>query len=343
MKKKHKIGLVLGGGGGKGAYQAGVLKALQEYKIDKYITHISGTSIGAINAVAFLSGGADKCVDVWENIDNSIALTKKSLKDIIVGKSLFSRDGFIDVAKREIDFDKVSNSKINTFVIASPIGRKNANAQDKFKLNGLKKDEIINILLATSAIPYIYEPVYINGIRYKDGYAVDNVPIKALKDEGCDTIFVVPLREYSPGPVHANNYTTIIDFVSGYNDYGFLDGTLDFDKDRAKMRIEHGYEVGKQLIEKLIREGVIAIKWRHKIRQKWINYKNKKNYKEINYYYSLKKSEITHRPRESEEDITMNEGIPKLKVEGNKKKFFHGGSKKNDKENQPEKSVNKRI
>ena len=32
-----KIGLVLSGGGGKGAYELGVWKALKELKIDKYI------------------------------------------------------------------------------------------------------------------------------------------------------------------------------------------------------------------------------------------------------------------------------------------------------------------
>ncbi len=42
-----KIGLVLAGGGGKGAYELGVWKALREIKITKNITVFSGTSIGA--------------------------------------------------------------------------------------------------------------------------------------------------------------------------------------------------------------------------------------------------------------------------------------------------------
>ena len=54
MNKRQKIGLVLGGGGGKGAYQIGVWKALREYKIDKYITYLSGTSIGSLNSLCFL-------------------------------------------------------------------------------------------------------------------------------------------------------------------------------------------------------------------------------------------------------------------------------------------------
>ena len=39
------------------------------------------------------------------------------------------------------------------------------------------------------------------------------------------------------------------------------------------MRLEHGYNVGKQLIEKLINEGVISVRWWQKIRQKWRGFK----------------------------------------------------------------------
>ena len=48
-----KIGLVLSGGGGKGAYELGVWKALKELNLNKYISVFSGTSIGAFNAALF--------------------------------------------------------------------------------------------------------------------------------------------------------------------------------------------------------------------------------------------------------------------------------------------------
>ncbi len=37
------IGLVFSGGGGKGAYEVGVWKALREFGVDKYINVVSGT------------------------------------------------------------------------------------------------------------------------------------------------------------------------------------------------------------------------------------------------------------------------------------------------------------
>ena len=47
------IGLVLSCGGAKGAYQAGVWKAMVETGVAERVTAISGTSVGAINAAAF--------------------------------------------------------------------------------------------------------------------------------------------------------------------------------------------------------------------------------------------------------------------------------------------------
>ena len=46
--KKKKTALVLGGGGSRGAYEAGVWQALTELGIE--IDIVTGTSVGAINA-----------------------------------------------------------------------------------------------------------------------------------------------------------------------------------------------------------------------------------------------------------------------------------------------------
>jgi len=49
VENQKRLGLVLEGGGARGAYQAGVLKALFEagYKFDG----VAGTSVGALNGV----------------------------------------------------------------------------------------------------------------------------------------------------------------------------------------------------------------------------------------------------------------------------------------------------
>ena len=61
-----KIAFVLSGGGTKGAYQAGVLKKLEE--LGHVPDRIYGASIGALNAMGFSYGNADTLMDFWKSI-----------------------------------------------------------------------------------------------------------------------------------------------------------------------------------------------------------------------------------------------------------------------------------
>jgi len=59
-----RVGLVLGGGGAKGAYQIGVYKALRELGADKFEC-IAGTSIGALNALLFSTESSEQAELIW--------------------------------------------------------------------------------------------------------------------------------------------------------------------------------------------------------------------------------------------------------------------------------------
>jgi predicted acylesterase/phospholipase RssA len=63
-----KLGLTFAGGGGKGAYEIGVWKALKEYGIDKNITAVSGTSVGGLNGALFAIGDIEQGLKVWESM-----------------------------------------------------------------------------------------------------------------------------------------------------------------------------------------------------------------------------------------------------------------------------------
>lgn len=76
---QKKLGLVLAGGGGKGAYQIGVWKYLKEIGIDKHISVISGTSVGGLNAALLAMNDYDIAEDIWRNrIDGAILSPIKS-------------------------------------------------------------------------------------------------------------------------------------------------------------------------------------------------------------------------------------------------------------------------
>ena len=59
--------IVLSGGGGKGAYQIGVWKALRKLKYDYKI--VTGTSIGAINGLMMIQKEFYKSYNLWRNVN----------------------------------------------------------------------------------------------------------------------------------------------------------------------------------------------------------------------------------------------------------------------------------
>jgi len=58
--------LVLPGGGGRGAYQVGVLKALKELSLDFDLAY--GTSIGGLNATFFAQDSVYRLEELWNDI-----------------------------------------------------------------------------------------------------------------------------------------------------------------------------------------------------------------------------------------------------------------------------------
>ena len=69
------VGLVLEGGGGKGAYQIGVWQALRELGIEDHIKVVSGTSVGALNAALFWQGDLHLAKNIWFHISPDQLLT----------------------------------------------------------------------------------------------------------------------------------------------------------------------------------------------------------------------------------------------------------------------------
>ena len=80
------IGLVLSGGGAKGAYEVGVWLALDDLGLTDRVAAISGTSVGAINAAAFASGlPADKLESVWvDRLGGIFALSDSWIQENLV-------------------------------------------------------------------------------------------------------------------------------------------------------------------------------------------------------------------------------------------------------------------
>lgn len=93
---KTKLGIVLSGGGAKGAYEAGFLKALSEFNIQPDV--IAGTSIGALNGAIYSANKNTKDVaiyleQIWQDLANTPALQPnktKLFKNIVEVVTFFS-------------------------------------------------------------------------------------------------------------------------------------------------------------------------------------------------------------------------------------------------------------
>lgn len=67
-KGKRGIGLVLAGGGTKGAYEIGAWKALKESGLFDQFTGFSGSSIGAFNTALFVNGDLNLAEKIWHSM-----------------------------------------------------------------------------------------------------------------------------------------------------------------------------------------------------------------------------------------------------------------------------------
>lgn len=255
-----KVGLVLAGGGARGAYQIGSWKALKELGIDKHIKVISGTSIGALNSVLFMKGDIDLAEELWTTISRekilptnerdlalksfflnmgikNIDLIRKYMPRIISGGNI-SRIGLESII-RSIDLKFINKSDITCYATCTEIPSLKCKY---FKLNDYKEELAKKILLATSAIPMIYDIEEVKGIKYLDGGIVDNIPITPVYEEGCDIIIIIHLSKESNLNKREYPNSSIIEITPTVIEKGAFEGVLDFNVDIAKEKMSIGYE-----------------------------------------------------------------------------------------------------
>lgn len=270
--------LVLAGGGGKGAYQIGVWKALREYGADRNITGISGTSVGALNMVLFAQGDYGLAENLWKNITSDEILKvdiKKIMLNLITagivknsiylsillksmyGSGMFSREGLIEIIDNNIDLYSIGNSDKNIF--AAAYNTKSLSV-DYLELNGRCDEDIKKILLATSALPIIFDKEEVDGNTYIDGGVKDNVPIKPLYDMGYRTFIVVHLSRDSIIDREKFEGSNIIEIVPSDSQGDIITGTLDFSREGSDRRIEQGYKDAVKVLKPLYEMGMIQSK-----------------------------------------------------------------------------------
>lgn len=253
------IALVLGGGGGKGAYQIGAWKALREYGIDKRIGAVAGTSVGALNTALFIQGDYEGARKVWELVDNDKILCldksrylqalKKFQLPRIFSDGIFSSQGLLELMNTQVDLEKISRAKTPAFATCSrlpTINLKNFKLPELhpsyFRINGLPPEVLTSVLLASSAIPLVFDSVEINGSHYVDGGLTDNLPLSPLYDLGFRQFIVINLDMYLRLPREQYRDADIIEVMPDHTRTETLTGVLDFSPNAVQAHIDNGYK-----------------------------------------------------------------------------------------------------
>lgn len=201
-----RYSLVLEGGGAKGAYQVGAIKALKEngYEFDTIV----GTSIGALNAAFICQGDIDKLDELWHtlsfqdlmDINNELgeSLVNFNLTSEIVNEAAkkainaFKAKGIDtknirNILEKYIDEEKIRRSEIRfglvTYCISDMVPQ-------KLFIEDIPKGKLIDYLMATSNLP-VFKRQKIDDKKFLDGGAYDNCSVEMLYDAGYKDIVAI--------------------------------------------------------------------------------------------------------------------------------------------------------
>ncbi|MCD8179933.1 MAG: patatin-like phospholipase family protein [Firmicutes bacterium] len=199
-----EYGLVLAGGGVRGAYHVGVWQALREMRIK--ISAISGTSIGAVNGALFAQGDYAAARRLWEGISiNDIVALPEGIRDennlfavknfAEIFSEIYKNNG-LDMSPLEellrgvIDEDRLRKSPVDFGVAAFSLTRKSGVC--RFKAD-IPQGKIIEYLMASVSMPG-FKRKTIDADTFMDGAVSNNMPVNMMLDKDIENIITVDVK-----------------------------------------------------------------------------------------------------------------------------------------------------
>lgn len=232
-----KTALMLPGGGARGAYQVGVIKAIMEFMPNGFhFPVINGTSAGAINAVVMASHAKNQrhgiarlhhfwshihCEDVYRTDGMQIFKTMaRVLGAILFGrlgvkppKSLLDNQPLADLLKRELKLEKIQPAIDDGELLGLSIAASSydtAVAKCFYQANdavvpwhrtrriGINEKIEVEHIMASTALPFLFPAQLIGNEYYGDGGLRNTAPLSPAIHLGAERILVVGTRDESP-------------------------------------------------------------------------------------------------------------------------------------------------
>lgn len=271
-KEKQKLGLVLEGGGVKGAYQIGALMAVRELLVE--FDGVVGTSIGAINGAIYLEGGYSKLFDVWNEIqtntvfdlsdEETAALKGLDLKPAILRVMLEKKLGTFKMLESSYEksqkfFETIVNEE-DIRASGKDYGLVTFNISDmqpvEKMMDEIDEGKLVDYIIASATFP-IFPPKIIDDKKYIDGGVYDNMPINLLVKNGYDKMLVIRTNVESKQPKRKVEGNPDLFFITPKEDLG---PAMAFSSSRIHAYMQTGYDDTKELMDKGLREFLLARK-----------------------------------------------------------------------------------
>ncbi|PBI40703.1 patatin-like phospholipase family protein [Clostridioides difficile] len=248
-------GLVLEGGGTKGAYQIGAYKALRELGIE--FQGVTGTSIGALNGAYIIQNDIEVMEDIWLNYDythfmnidretyerfKNVDFTTKNLNAVFELINKARKNEGIDISplrqlmETTLNEDIIRKSK-KDFGLVTVWWDKKINPYPLY-IEDIPKGRLIDYLIASSSLP-IFQTNMMDDKLYLDGMFCDNMPIGLLEDKGYEDVVVIRLIDDFIGKMNLNRHQNIN--IKTIIPSEYLGGSLNKDRDNVEKNIRLGY------------------------------------------------------------------------------------------------------
>lgn len=215
-----KVGVVLGGGGAKGASHIGVLKYIEEMGIP--VDYVAGTSMGSIiggfYALGYSPEELTKLISemkwseyIGNRIDRPMLSEEMRLRNsTMVMQVPFSLESLLDNRKNASFISQLPSAYVNNSSLVNLFNDLCIGYQEEMDFNDLpipfacvatdmitgkevvlRNGSISTAMRASMAIPGVFSPVTIGDKVLVDGGLVNNFPADVLRDMGADIIIGV--------------------------------------------------------------------------------------------------------------------------------------------------------
>lgn len=189
MQIDRKTALVLEGGGMRGVFTSGVLDAF--IKHDLTFPYIVAVSAGACNGMSYVSHQPRRAR--ISNIDYLARYKYIGLRHLVTQGCIFDRELLYDKFPNQylpFDFDTFFSSPMTFEMVTTNC----LTGQPMYLSERHDRQRALDIVRASSSLPYVSKIVDVDGIPMLDGGIVDSIPLQHAIDMGHPTNVLVLTR-----------------------------------------------------------------------------------------------------------------------------------------------------